>query len=503
MPTAYVKKMADKHGISVGAAEEKWERAKKAAEEKFKHGSKRYWPYVMGIFKRMFGEAKEITFKDYLLIEEAQQFPRYIKLVGPYVAKKVEDSAFRISYEVTKIMSDDKVKLQISVWPGKGDDPTGGMWTFRPLDGLMIDNVLRSQINHEKADMSPLGVRNVKAFSEWARRHMKYLVDEGIADKVTVVAEELSANVELLEADGPSIPKGVATLPKRIMVGTGGYYLELKSVKPIKATFVVKRLFGEAPGMEITISKRNVLPHLGVKFMFQAHGDPVASFSWADRSLLGTFNEVKPFDYQSIRQFARGVIEKAGLDKLAEERDLVGEGHKRVVIYPESGRWPDSHWGKADISSVFDLIGKIVEKPEEWFHRYDIDGDELDDQCASGGKVEFWLNPGNKLKPHELKKLGVKIDYMSDYEPTHMLEDKKEDGVKKSYLDFKGSSKKKELKDEMKREIKRFSKLSHKSKEAYPDDWTADQKYKAELKKKGKKLPKSEHTKEFERRYGK
>ena len=269
MPTAYVKKMADKHGISVGAAEEKWERAKEAAEKKFKHGSKRFWPYVVGIFKRMFGEAEEVTFKDFML----------------------------------------------------------------------------------------------------------------------------------LEADGPSIPKGVATLPKRIMVGTGGYYLELKSVKPIKATFVVKRLLGEAPGMEITISKRNVLARLGVKFMLQAHGEPVHPLSWADRSLLGTFDEVKPFDYQSIRQFARGVIEKAGLDKLAE--------------------------------------------------------------------------------------------------------DKKEDGVKKSYLDFKGSSKKKELKKEMKREIKRFSKLSHKSKEAYPDDWTADQKYKAELKKKGKKLPKSEHTKEFERRYGK
>ena len=84
-----------------------------------------------------------------------------------------------------------------------------------------------------------------------------------------------------------------------------------------------------------------------------------------------------------------------------------------------------------------------------------------------------------------------------------LLEDKKEDGIKKSYLDFKGSRNKKSLKDEMKREIKRFSKMSHKDKAAYPDDWTADQKYKAELKKKGKKLPKSEHTKEFERRFGK
>lgn len=82
-------------------------------------------------------------------------------------------------------------------------------------------------------------------------------------------------------------------------------------------------------------------------------------------------------------------------------------------------------------------------------------------------------------------------------------EDKKEDGVKKSYLNFRGSEHKKALKGEMKREIKRFSKMDHRDKNAYPDDWTADQKYKAELKKKGKTLPKSEHTKEFERRFGK
>lgn len=84
-----------------------------------------------------------------------------------------------------------------------------------------------------------------------------------------------------------------------------------------------------------------------------------------------------------------------------------------------------------------------------------------------------------------------------------VAEDKKEDGVKKSYLDFKGSRRKKALKAEMKREIARFSKMHHTDPSAYPDDWTADEKYKAELKKKGKKLPKSEHTKEFERRFGK
>jgi predicted nucleotide-binding protein (sugar kinase/HSP70/actin superfamily) len=75
--------------------------------------------------------------------------------------------------------------------------------------------------------------------------------------------------------------------------------------------------------------------------------------------------------------------------------------------------------------------------------------------------------------------------------------------VKKSYVDFKGSSQKRELKKEMTREIERFSKMDHRDPAAYPKDWTADKKYKEELKRKGKKLPRSRHTKKFERMYGK
>lgn len=70
------------------------------------------------------------------------------------------------------------------------------------------------------------------------------------------------------------------------------------------------------------------------------------------------------------------------------------------------------------------------------------------------------------------------------------------------YLNFKGSSQKRKLKKEMKREIERFKKMDHRDPKAYPEDWTADQKYKAELAKKGKKLPTSKHTDKFKKMYG-
>ena len=64
MPAPAVKAIASKVGISAAKAEEKWDKAKKAAQKKAKRsgtvwtiGGKetRYWATVMHIFKRMVG----------------------------------------------------------------------------------------------------------------------------------------------------------------------------------------------------------------------------------------------------------------------------------------------------------------------------------------------------------------------------------------------------------------------------------------------------------------
>jgi hypothetical protein len=73
--------------------------------------------------------------------------------------------------------------------------------------------------------------------------------------------------------------------------------------------------------------------------------------------------------------------------------------------------------------------------------------------------------------------------------------------VNPDYLRFTGSSKKRALKKEMRREIERFKDMPHDDPAAYPDDWTADIKYKKELKKSGRELPRSQYSIEFERMY--
>ena len=57
MPTGYVKKLAEEHGMSLEEAEEKWKEAMKRAKD---HGHvDDYFAYVTAIFKSMMGEPKD------------------------------------------------------------------------------------------------------------------------------------------------------------------------------------------------------------------------------------------------------------------------------------------------------------------------------------------------------------------------------------------------------------------------------------------------------------
>jgi hypothetical protein len=57
MPTAYVKKLAEEHGMSLEHAEAKWKEAEKRAREEGKADD--YYAYVTAIFKSMMGEPKK------------------------------------------------------------------------------------------------------------------------------------------------------------------------------------------------------------------------------------------------------------------------------------------------------------------------------------------------------------------------------------------------------------------------------------------------------------
>ena len=55
MPVKSLEVIAKKSGLSIDKVEKYWDKAKKIAKEKFKETDDAFWPYVMGILKRMAG----------------------------------------------------------------------------------------------------------------------------------------------------------------------------------------------------------------------------------------------------------------------------------------------------------------------------------------------------------------------------------------------------------------------------------------------------------------
>lgn len=70
MPTAQLKSFAEKSGKPLADLERYWDSAKADAAEKFKHGSKKFWAYVVGIVKKRAGLSEQLTFKDFIALRE-------------------------------------------------------------------------------------------------------------------------------------------------------------------------------------------------------------------------------------------------------------------------------------------------------------------------------------------------------------------------------------------------------------------------------------------------
>lgn len=123
----------------------------------------------------------------------------------------------------------------------------------------------------------------------------------------------------IVEAKALSIPKGVAQLPKKIVIGKG-LYLELSHSKPSIAYFTLKHVFDEhGTDNYFSISKRGTT---NATYMLQAHGPGIRDLTWDQRSKKGDFDEVKPFDLDTFRNFARSVVALMPREtRLAEDVD--------------------------------------------------------------------------------------------------------------------------------------------------------------------------------------
>jgi hypothetical protein len=69
MPSKFVSNAAERAGVSLETAEEKWAEAKRAVKKGKRRGSW-YWGKVMNTFKRMMGLMEPVSLKEWIEVEE-------------------------------------------------------------------------------------------------------------------------------------------------------------------------------------------------------------------------------------------------------------------------------------------------------------------------------------------------------------------------------------------------------------------------------------------------
>lgn len=76
MPSAVLKSLADKSGKDLERAEHLWDKAKGivSIEYKITKKSKKFWPLVVGITKKMLGLKEGATFKEVLAAEAEDHY---------------------------------------------------------------------------------------------------------------------------------------------------------------------------------------------------------------------------------------------------------------------------------------------------------------------------------------------------------------------------------------------------------------------------------------------
>lgn len=68
MPSAALKHLSKKAGVSIKRAEHLWTKAKLIVDKEYGHDHEGYYALVMGITKKMMGLSEKLSFSDYLML---------------------------------------------------------------------------------------------------------------------------------------------------------------------------------------------------------------------------------------------------------------------------------------------------------------------------------------------------------------------------------------------------------------------------------------------------
>ncbi len=218
MPTQLVKKYAEKRGMSIAKAEERWELAKKQAREKFEPDSERFWAYTVGIFKKMMNE--EVA---------TGKFPKHIVLPGSYVAELEEENPYAAIYKIRVIFGDDPPFRSGARFNAEGV----GVWFIRSQDSE-ISKVI--SIHH---------ANDAHGFQQWLKKQIEHFISNGVLKEDSKAASTESRRprylidrelLDKLEADENWVKFPI------ILTEPDMYFPENKKLGPNPDVYIVREM---------------------------------------------------------------------------------------------------------------------------------------------------------------------------------------------------------------------------------------------------------------------
>jgi hypothetical protein len=365
MPSKFVIRSAERTGTSIEHAEAKWAEAKKMVKKGKRRGHW-YWGKVVNAFKRLMGLMEEVTFKDFLLLEG-------------------EDEDFELEL-IANVLHKDGFEEASSPGGAEGFIKNGWYYIASFSKG-MWHLVITTEI------LGPQ--RYVYSFSDAAK----------VIAKIKKWDDENDAKASVDEAE-----KAPLVIPRSTSNNFGfkDNWLPLRfEVDPAQAS-----RWGRLKGFNPT--KDEVQQVMAEVF----DGQPLSAYTVLQVRPKGTMTVM--FNSDTTQPDLK-ILKMWGFLPVFMEGNAtpkVKMSFVPLVLKPMEGKtWSTSGEapGVLDFLNAFDHIVKDPLGSTSWFHQYDVDGHEIEDQLRNNGPIEVMIHPDANLDMKEMKDHGLEIDFFSDH----------------------------------------------------------------------------------------
>jgi hypothetical protein len=363
MPSKFVIRSAERTGTSVEHAESKWAEAKKMVKKGKRRGHW-YWGKVVNAFKRLMGLMEEVTFKDFLLLEG-------------------EDEDFELDLIVT-VLRKEGFEEATAQGGAEGFAKNGWYYNVSFSKGfwhLIITTQILTPVRHTFSFSDATKV--IAKIKKWDNENDAKAVAEGKDKKATL-----------------NIPRAMSN-----NFGFRDNWLPLRfEVDPAQSSRWGGLKGGNPTIVEVEEAMEDIFPEHSTHVVLRVPPKGTMTVMFDPDQGSPDMKIMKRWGFRPV--FMEGITKAYPVEYVP------------LVLKPMEGNtWSPSGEtpGILDFINAFDLVVKNPSSSQSWFHQYDVDGHDIEDQLRNNGPIEVMIHADADLDMREIKNRGLEIDFMSDY----------------------------------------------------------------------------------------